>query len=453
MNQYFRNKKVKSGVTLAFLILLGTGCSSIDTQPQQSGVLYDPSPAEIKPSSNQYASRDGFEQKGELDFLAVDTYSDGFPSQDGFYRFVPRAEGGENLRYIDYDTAQEVYLCSSPNCDHSDENCTSWFPNFLGRQMVIPVGQHLVILHGNASGMGSIVADQILPNVELSELDGSSRTQVATFPASSDICSLVYDSCARDEQNLYFTLQTQNETGVERNLLALNVNTGDLFSLCGLPEIEQRIKGTYGNELIMTYVPYAYDFSADMQQLPLKIARYNPATNEFIELCEIPYTEIGGCYEGKYYTLTDDKKLCVYDLNDGSLLQEIQTSLPDNFPTSYTYRFDGIYDGMFYTHSYIDQGNTAPILMYYSISLDTGEATELTSRYGLEKGRPNPCTIADVQGENYLIIKDMNSVDCAYKIDDKHESLWPFDIPQYALIQKSDYWANIGQYEPIDNNL
>ena len=444
MARFLQTKQTAILISSAFLIsVCTTACGSpVSSDLQSETPQSQSSISETLPFSTEYAPRDAFVPQGNLEYLAIDSYSDGFSSSDGFYRFVAREEGGTNLRYIDFASGQEVYLCSSPNCNHNDESCPSWFSNFFGRQLAIPVGNHLVLLHGSSIGMGSTIADQILPSIEIAQLDGSERSCIFTFPASSDLCSLIYDSCARDEQNLYFTVQNYSESETTRTLCALNANTGELISLCDLPEIEEKIIGVCGNDLIMSYVPYEYDFSADMEQLPLQFVRYNPSANEFTKLFELPYTQIGGCYDGKYYTLTADKTLCAYDLENGALLQEIFTTLPDNFTTSYSYRFDGIYDGAFYTHSYLNQGSDeASVLMYYALSLDTGEATENANHYTYSNGTSNPCAIVTTAGDYYLVIDGMRSINCKYPVDSEHDALWMFDIPQYRLVSHTAYQA------------
>lgn len=52
----------------------------------------------------------------------------GSGGRDGFYETYAAANGGVNVVYIDYATANEIYLCSAPNCPHDSDACNAWIP-------------------------------------------------------------------------------------------------------------------------------------------------------------------------------------------------------------------------------------------------------------------------------------------------------------------------------------
>ena len=56
----------------------------------------------------------------------------------GYYRFASNssdasASGSGNVFYTDFATRTEITLCNRPDCTHSDESCTSWFPYRAGK--------------------------------------------------------------------------------------------------------------------------------------------------------------------------------------------------------------------------------------------------------------------------------------------------------------------------------
>ena len=60
----------------------------------------------------------GFEN---LTQVSGSSYGSG--SGEGFYELIARQDGSANLRYIDYASAREIYLCAAPNCTHDNESC------------------------------------------------------------------------------------------------------------------------------------------------------------------------------------------------------------------------------------------------------------------------------------------------------------------------------------------
>ena len=47
-------------------------------------------------------------------------------SENGYYELVPVFPDSYNILYTDYATNRQLYLCSSPGCDHAGESCTSY---------------------------------------------------------------------------------------------------------------------------------------------------------------------------------------------------------------------------------------------------------------------------------------------------------------------------------------
>ena len=83
-----------------------------------------------------------------------DGWSYGAAGAKGFY-FVSaavRSDDSTSLMYCDYDTMQQILLCSQPNCAHNTAACNGYLPYSAGGIVPEIVGQNLVLfLSGQCS--------------------------------------------------------------------------------------------------------------------------------------------------------------------------------------------------------------------------------------------------------------------------------------------------------------
>ena len=83
-----------------------------------------------------------------------DGWSYGAAGAKGFY-FVSaavRSDDSTSLMYCDYDTMQQLLLCSQPNCAHNTAACNGYLPYSAGGIVPEIVGQNLVLFYpGNAA--------------------------------------------------------------------------------------------------------------------------------------------------------------------------------------------------------------------------------------------------------------------------------------------------------------
>ena len=86
--------------------------------------------------------------------------------ENGFYYLSTEKhlEGAENVKYIDFATRQEAFLCANPNCTHDTEACTSYFVTENGACEVFLGYGHLFML--NNSGVEQNV-------IKMCDQDGS----------------------------------------------------------------------------------------------------------------------------------------------------------------------------------------------------------------------------------------------------------------------------------------
>lgn len=139
----------------------------------------------------------------------------GSGGRDGFYETYAAANGGVNVVYIDYATANEIYLCSAPNCPHDSDACNAWIPPEEAGLAPLVTGDHLLLLHRT---YGVETGYQAIPRIDHMNLDGSDRhtliefepneTLKDVFAANGDtlVCALTSISTDGDTTNTVYKL-------------------------------------------------------------------------------------------------------------------------------------------------------------------------------------------------------------------------------------------------------
>lgn len=404
-------------------------------------------------TSTQFADLSEFHASGELTLFQMDPWVDGYSSSDGYYRMIPREDGSLNLCYIDFTTKQEIVLCNQPNCTHDSDSCTSWFPTMLGLNIALPVADKVFIVHGGVMYYDTVLGEERLPHIEIMEPDGSERKQIFTFSASNLIAPEVVEAMARDDENLYFCIENHTEEGRTRELCAVSGRTGKVFKLADLPEVEEKIVGTDGTDLILSYIPYKYDLGADFSELPMNIVRFNLQTQEVTPLFECHVTDVGECVDGQYWLMCGDSFLRGYDLKTGALIQEIEIGLPEGLDTKALFS-DGLRDGKLMIHGHRATSTDEPSeLFYYAIDINTGETLRLEHTWSDSWGTKYPGRIAAQVGDNFMFIYTTESKQVDYLMQDGSTMDNDYTVYQYAFQPVTDYWNNSQEYTPVSELL
>lgn len=181
------------------------------------------------------------------------------------------------------------------------------------------------------------------------------------------------------------------------------MKSGNVFELLNLSETEEKISGVDGQSLILTYVPYTYDLSIDMDSLQLDTARLDLSTLQTTSLFDLHYVQPYACSDGIFYTMGDDRVLKRYDLQNGSQLPDLATTLPESLKICYETKFDGIHDGYLTLHTYTGNENDRK-LVYYSVDITNGITTELNHVFSDENGNALPGVIFAETPDKYLFM-------------------------------------------------
>lgn len=342
---------------------------------------------------------------------------------DGYY-YLSREKGlpeGVNIKYIDYATQAERFLCSDPNCTHDTESCTSYVAGGID----IFVGYQHLYTSSWKSG------------VQVRDLDGSNCRTLFTPENALGVLLAV------DRDRLYYLRNTYGDSLniVSRVLECVNVDTGEVqplytmrdtdafFGTCGpyilLMDCSQDMYHLFAIDLQGQEVPGLYFPEACPDEQARDYVTDKGLLYHFtFEPCTITEWNI---YTGKTRVLAED--FPVSDYAD----TWISAAVNGYLPISTTIRPNKDDLSIFTSHTYI-------------LDLSTGNYTENTLTRDLGGGVTEPLYFLAETNGRYLV----------YPYD-REVSVHPagaseattVSCPAYAFISKEDLLANRPNYTEV----
>lgn len=374
----------------------------------------------------------------------------GYSSTSGFYRTQLRSDQlAQNLLYIDFATGQELYLCSQPNCTHDSDSCSSWLSLSGALTRVIPVGEKVVILYG---GNSYAPGENSKPHILLMNPDGSERKTLASFESTDMVAAMPRGGLARDEENLYFVLQSQDVN--TRTLYAVNVVTEQVTPVCALSEEEEKIVGGAGSELVLSYTPGAYSLENDAADLTTQFIRLDPKTGTVTPLFSCAYLDtLLGCIDGKAYLLNSDGTLYSYDLQTGESAA-VKTDLPaiDYINWAGTADGKGLISLIFQPTGEGAEESADIVTLYFSIDLASGRSTPLPYIFDGETMQ-QPMRIEAESSTHLLLLSGNRDVKVAAPGESEGEiTTVSGTVPVYSLLSKEDFRAARDTAVPVKDS-
>lgn len=139
--------------------------------------------------------------------LRLSSYTD-----DGLYFMSTEKmmETASNIKYIDFATKQQIFLCSAPNCTHDTAACASYVE---GGGYLYVAYSHLYVVNPFSS-------------IQVRDLDGSNARTILTLADGEE---LTFGALAADKNHLYCIRQRylEDEDRLEKLLLSVDAQTGE----------------------------------------------------------------------------------------------------------------------------------------------------------------------------------------------------------------------------------
>ena len=377
-------------------------------------------------------------------------------NENGFY-YVDRSAGiNANLRYIDYATAQDIYLSSCPEANHLTPEDDSYLPSVAGLGIAFPVGNSLFLLRTGEPLAADEIGRDALAAVFRMELDGSNRRQIYTGKGDEILLS----TAAADDEYLYLIAQRiieEEDIPTQYGyLLRIDQRTGETKELCrfsphtfligagdGLLVFHDIIDTRQENTISRTHEIFGYDIASGTLST-IETWTQDPGTaavvydgmlitaSPLVRTVRVQALRAGEAAEAAADEAVADKAAAEYPLPD---------SLPADFGH---FSYASCRDGHFLFWDYSTQTT-------YALDLSTGEWSGVTLGYtDPVKDDPRPVEIYAETAAQFLVCCDQASVTrCFYDPD----TGTPYETERiqsvFALIAKEDYWAGVPDYQEI----
>lgn len=440
-------------VLLAAALLAGCGAQSAAPGSETpAGPPPQPAPSTAGDTGGVSAAQPaatGFVTLGRTDQSYL-----GCGGRQGFYELRYDDAGAANILYIDYATAQEVYLCAAPNCTHDHEGCTAWIDPEEGSYIPLVSGEQLLLVH---IAYGYEEPQRAIPHIDAAGLDGSDRHTLVEFAANERLKSVF----AVNGDTLVCALNAVDPDDAENvnatlKLVQIDLNTGertDFYERAVQIGGEPVFMGVTENGYCVLREQYTAKSEADFPgrewaEIADEIARSTQYTCTIIPVgCAQPagtLTYSGRvcdllCSDGLYYFDCDSREVTRVSIPDGTSVA--LTELPDAGAVS-AYLDGKLGDWFLLSQRYYEDrpevSYPAAVDDCYAVHVQTGELRALSIRQEVAADR-RMCCMLGTTDTDVLLITDS-------------------DVPElarsngfaYSLIAKEEYLnSNAAALRPV----
>lgn len=348
------------------------------------------------------------------------------------------ANGYGNIFYIDFETMQQIPLCDTPNCTHSNDSCTAWLQidesGFLPG--VLQLGNSILLVQNGESSNHPAC-------IWIADANGENKKLLFSAQSGQSIGPAFYT----DETNssLYFVLSEVSESsgGIteKKTLSKLDVKTAEIVPLMDITD--------YGLYSACGDCFIVYQANEREQHFYCLYPGYDTAAI----LASTPFYSNETSKTGAFVSVDT---LFEYDYQTASLkTRNLLTGEEKCFDCSpYAEQPDdehrpdcrGPYGKyLLYETSYVSkEGYFLP--HYRVLNLENGEFSE---EMNLKDSQGNFLTSLTVVKDQFCVVYDYTSVNIAVADDNTMENVL---IPKYALLSQDDYFHSRDNFHPISND-
>ena len=171
-------------------------------------------------------------------------------SQEGYYHSDIYFGDGASICYLDYETMQDIVLCSSPNCTHDSDTCPAFYP-FEERTLLGGVqlaGDTLLALQ-------TVPGEATVPHIDRLSLDGSYEGCLAEFDANQQLPGDIETDYYTDGSLLYFVLYDVDPETTQRSgrVASVSLGSGKVKTVYEIPQAVTQLKilTTFDRSLVL----------------------------------------------------------------------------------------------------------------------------------------------------------------------------------------------------------
>lgn len=386
---------------------------------------------------------------GTLRFVTDDDLFTGryVGNSDGYYYVDRGGDIAANLRYIDYASAQDVFLSSRPEGDRFSPEDDSFLSSVAGYGTVFPDGGTLYLVRTGAPGYTEKYGQDALAAVFVMAPDGSGRRMLYTGGAEEKLLSTI----AADDENLYLIQdEVTAKSGVpeeKRRPIRISRETGEKSTLCDLTGSSWMI-GAVGDALVFHSIHEdgTGESGAPAMVHEILTYRFDSQKLSVVQSWAADRTAFAKVCGDKLVTAdVTEKTVAVQDLASGELLNTF--SMEQRAPADGTSLwFLDCIDGKFVFWNYLQE-------QLWGMDTETGEWTAVTLTYqDPEKKETRPVEVYAETETEFLVCRDKEYVVRRLGTTGGGSEEQEVLQPVLALISKEDYWNSVPDFRDIEWN-
>ena len=363
----------------------------------------------------------------------------GAATSEGYYFIDPiqNSDGSVTLMYLDFAKGVELPLCSSPGCPHNGPECPANLPASGGGYVPLAVGEQLVLVYTGAPSSSQGLGEGALPRIETMEPDGSGRTPILRFESGQEL----FDPYITDGQNLYCNLMTTKGGQTTKELVCIDLTSGEMTALCTLDDsVGETLSGACGEAFILS------SYNKQGQRVFLRMDAASLQKEELLTIS--PDISTYRLENGQLYYIAQNQ---LHALDCASLDDTVVCEL-DPLSEAQDALLGSSRDG--HVLMLLDDYETGET-SYFAIDTATGEQPPFTLAYSSAMGSQRPVVIlAKVPGQEvYLVETGETMVDVQTTGSDGTAVTVQIPRPMHALISVSDYWSSNSNYTKIQSDF
>lgn len=372
-------------------------------------------------------------------------------NEAGYYYLSHREDASFNIKYVDYASRTEIYLCSRPECMHDNESCTAWRPYCGSEGCAIPIGENLYLMfYGSQLPADHDRYGELAKlHIEKIGLDGSDARQLVSLPASVSLGG----ELATDGQYLYMTVMRvektkDDETQTLWQIYAVDLQDGSIAKKETTELKNLEIIGAAGRKLILSYSTAPSGGVQSLSDIGAVYCTYDVDSGG-IDAIGATDRWIRGIHfcAGENLCWLDREQACLQKRN---VLTGETVSLPFNMDIS---RYEDI------RPSYKALTNYAMILLYEPeqpeqhglISLETGQIFLLTMEIEVPEGSHNKTApvFAEINGNTFLTARSFSDRTVLFPLAGGGVLGLQEPLYELALLPAESCLANRADFIPI----
>lgn len=379
-------------------------------------------------------------------------------NEQGCYEIFYRPAGDGNILYTDYASQNRIYLSSQVTGTHTDSTDTSWLPSTVGGCYLTLTDENLILFKLNTPAFADDASEEAQGYIARYDLNGSERrvlTQLAPNETIADGCIV------SDSNNLYYLEYFVNEDGSTTPAIVtkLNIRTGEREEICELSQDERHfIVGTYKDKIILKNIVNPVN-AADASSAEDIINAYRQQVHEITLLsadgrqqsvCTWKQDERSEAFDGDTMYYWDNEKQALYRW-------DFETSAAKCL---YSDAITGA-DGTIYTNlTLLSEPYDQHLLVTAPNPNDPNDSVRLA--YDLQTNKFSERTLTvderDVEilaegAELFLVRTGLQEYPVTDYAPDGQEIVTEMLLPAVCLMEKEDYWDNLPNYIPIQENV